>query len=243
VSGRRLRGGPRHATRRGRRRAAAWSRAGALLGVAALVAAIALLANGLLRGALDDQAAPGGPPPSAVPMLPRPSATTAPVTTPAGALNRLANPGFSRDLNGWVATASTFAGWTAKGHGGEGAVALRANPRVSTAAVTTEPASIGITAETLTSTGAGQRVSASIWLRPSAPGATAMLRLVERGDGRVVGAGAARVALAGTGWRQVQVDYRTRAERARIDFELRVSGLGEVAILVADDAKVELEQT
>jgi hypothetical protein len=244
VSGRRLRGGPRHATRRGRRRVAAWSRAGAFLAVAGLVAVIAVLTNGLLHGALDNEATPGGPPPSAVPVLPRPSAAGVAPSTPAGALNRLTNPDFARDLNGWVPTTSTFAGWTAKGHDGDGAVALRANPRITPPpASTTEPASIGIMAEALTSTGAGQRVSASIWLRPSAPGASAVLRLVERGDGRVVGAGTASVALAGTGWRQVQVDYTTKAGRARIDLELHVSGLGEAAILVADDAAVEVEQT
>ena len=241
MSGRRLRSGPRHATRRGH--AAAWSRAGAFLAVAGLVAVIALLGNGLLRGALDDEARPGGPPPSVVPEVPQTSAP-APSTTPTGSLNRLANPGFSRDLNGWVPTRSTFAGWTAKGHGDEGAVALRVNPRTGPVPESTsEPGSIGITAPALSTTGAGQKVSASIWLRPSAPGATAVLRLVERGDGRVVGSAAATAALGGTGWRQVQVAYTTRSPAARIDLELRVSGLGDVAILVADDAEVAIDQT
>jgi hypothetical protein len=226
---------PRHEARRAKRgrRAAGWSRVGTALIVVGLVCAGALLANNALLGRIEGDAAPPGAPSTAMPVFPdSPATSLAPV-------NRLANPSFAEDLTGWVATQATFAGWLPDGHRGQGAIALRANPRISAVPEDTiEPEAIGVTARAVASTVAGERVSASVWLRGTKPGTTVALRLVERDDGQELGAGVARVSLPGRDWRQLQVAYDTRADRSRIDLELTVTKLGEVAILVADDASV-----
>jgi len=125
------------------------------------------------------------------------------------------------------------------GRRGPGAIALRANPRITTApADTRDPETVGVTTRAVRSTVAGRRVSASIWLRGTRPGTTVVLRLVERDAAREVGAQVARVSLAGGGWRQLAVVYEPRADQSSLDLELTVTKLGDVAILVADDAAV-----
>jgi hypothetical protein len=226
---------PRHQARRirRRRRAVSWSRVGMALIVIGLVGAGAVLANNLLLGRVEGDAAPPAPPTTALPAFPdAPSTLEAP-------LNHLANPGFTSDLNGWVATRATFAGWVPDGRRSAGAIALRANPRITaTPEDGTEPEAIGVTTQAVASAVAGDRVQASVWVRGSRPGTTVVLRLVERADGQELGAAVARLSLPLRDWRRLEVGYQVRADRSRIDLELSVTRLGEVAILVADDASV-----
>jgi hypothetical protein len=48
----------------------------------------------------------------------------------------------------------------------------------------------------------------------------------------------ARTTVPARGWRRLQVAYEARSDRAGIELELTVTGLGTVALVVVDDASV-----
>jgi hypothetical protein len=234
-------GRPRHEARRrgrgpGRGAADTASRVGLALLAIGLVCVVLLVANTVGGGRARPEGAQGGPLPTAVPVLP---ATPSSSSSSAAPVNRLANPGFTRDLNGWLPTPAAFTSWLPDGRSGPGAMALRRNPRVSAEPEGTVGVdATGVRTRAVDATVAGERVTASVWLGGTRPGTTVVARLVERDQIQELGAEVARTTVPGRGWRRLQVAYEARSDRAAIDLELTVTGLGTVALVVVDDASV-----
>ena len=238
----------RHAVPRRRRRSAdSRSHAATAFLLVGVLAAAVLAVNALLG---PDPGGPGPPAPDPYAQTgtrSSPTGTTTgeptgqpPASAPVSTVlaNRLANGGFTRDLNGWSPSPATFASWQPDGRSGPGAVVLRRNMRLpgDTASFTASVVTSLTGHDVVTAAPKGAELVASVWVRASRPGTTVAVRISERQGRREVGGDHALRTLNDGGWQQLQVRHVVATPGVAVDLQVAAVGLAADAIVIADDA-------
>jgi hypothetical protein len=203
---------------------------GALLGLAAVTAVIALLAR--------DQGDGGRP--AAGPAITRsqaaagPTATTAPATRPIRPTpgNLLADGDFERDLAGWSALGQARVERVEGGTSGRWAAAVSPGQAAGGQA--------GMVRRAAATARAGTTYEAIVWVRASG-GGQVVLALRELAGGREVSADQAGYTLPDGRWQQLAVEHLTAAPGSSLALEVVARDLAGGDRLLVDSVDLQTE--
>jgi hypothetical protein len=204
---------------------------GALLGLAAVTAVIALLARDQGGGGRP-AAGPATTPPQAAAGTT--TATTAPATRPIRPTpgNLLADGDFERDLAGWSALGQARVERVEGGTSGRWAAAVSPGQAAGGQA--------GMVRRAAATARAGTTYEAILWVRASG-GGQVVLALRELAGGREVSADQAGYTLPDGRWRQLAVEHLTAAPGSSLALEVVARDLAGGGRLLVDSVDLQTE--
>jgi hypothetical protein len=225
--------GPRTSARATRNRAAAVTLGILLLLVLAVTISRAVSALGSRsRERPPAAAAPTTGPPASPPTRAAPGSATPTTTTPPE--NLVGNSGFETGVHGWRPIGGGRIDLVQIAHEGNSGIRLTGgsarDPGVAYPAVTTTRAK-------------GSMYVASAWVRPSQPGQTGEIRLLEYVGGQRFATFRSGLRLDDSGWHRLQVAQLVHAKGSTLAVEVVAPRLSRHASLAIDDVTVRLENT
>jgi Carbohydrate binding domain len=203
---------------------------GALLGLAAVTAVIALLA----RDQGDGGRPAAGPATTRSQAAAGPTATTAPATRPIRPTpgNLLADGDFERDLAGWSALGQARVERVEGGTSGRWAAAVSPGQAAGGQA--------GMVRRAAATARAGTTYEAIVWVRASG-GGQVVLALRELAGGREVSADQAGYTLPDGRWQQLAVEHLTAAPGSSLALEVVARDLAGGDRLLVDSVDLQTE--
>jgi hypothetical protein len=212
---------------------------GAMLGLAAITAVIALLTRDTGTGGrraaapvtTGSQAATTA---SAAPTGPATTATTTPATRPIRPTpgNLLADGDFERDLAGWTPLAGARAQRVEGGASGRWAVAVAPGPAADDQAAIIRRAAATARADTT--------YEAVFWVQVP-EGGQVVLALRELAGGREISADQAGYSLAAGQWQQLAVEHHTQAPGSSLALEVAAPDLPADGRILVDSVDLQTE--
>jgi Carbohydrate binding domain len=206
---------------------------GAMLGLAAITAVIALLTRDAGTGGRR-AAAPATTGSQAATTGPATTATTAPATRPIRPTpgNLLADGDFERDLAGWTPLGGARAERVEGGASGRWAVAVTPGPAADTEAAIIRRAAATARADTT--------YEAIFWVQAS-EGGQVVLALRELAGGREISADQAGYTLAAGQWQQLAVEHHTAAPGSSLALEVAGRDLPADGRILVDSVDLQTE--